>query len=203
MSKLFRSAVLLLLLASTPLLAQTYKTLNERVPVSVPANKIEVTAIFSYTCPYCYQLEPQLEAWAARLPDDVQLVRLPAAFNDQWAHLARAYYIMDALDLTDRAHTALFDEIHQQRANLGSQRALNQFFERYGVAPEETERLYKSFGVESRLRQDVARLRGYRVTAVPTLVIDGRYIVDGQSAGGLANMLTVTDQLITQVRNNR
>lgn len=203
MSTLFRSAVLLLLLASTPLFAQTYKTLNDRVPTTVPANKIEVTAIFSYTCPYCYQLEPQLEAWAARLPDDVQLVRLPAAFNDQWAHLARAYYIMDALDLTDRAHTALFDEIHQKRANLGSQRALNQFFERYGVAPEETERLYKSFGVESRLRQDVSRLRGFRVTAVPTLVIDGRYIVDGQSAGGLANMLTVTDQLLTQVRNSR
>ncbi|SFX56727.1 thiol:disulfide interchange protein DsbA/DsbL [Marinospirillum alkaliphilum] len=203
MTRLFRTLLLVLLLTSTTLLAQSYRTLNERVPTQVASGKIEVTSIFSYTCPFCYQLEPQLEAWAAKLPADVEVVHLPAAFNSQWEHLARGYYIMDALDITEQAHMALFDEIHQKQNNLGSVRAMAQFFERYGVKAEDTERLYRSFGVESRLRQDTARLRGYRVTGVPALVIDGRYVIDGQSAGSLPNMLKVADQVIEQVRASR
>lgn len=204
MSFFKRSLLLILLtLACTPLFAQGYKTLSDRVPVHVKADQIEVTAIFSYTCPYCYQLEPQLLAWSEKQPADVKVVHLPAAFNAQWEHLARGYYIMDALEITDKAHMAMFDAIHRDKTNLGSQRAMNQFFERFGIKAEETESLYSSFGVESRLRQDTARLRGYRVTGVPALVVDGRYVIDGNSAGSLPNMLKVADQLIEQVRASR
>lgn len=195
--------LVLLTFVSTQLFAQGYKTLADRVPVHVAADQIEVTAIFSYTCPYCYQLEPQLLAWSDKQAADVQVVHLPAAFNTQWEHLARGYYIMDALDITDKAHMALFDAIHRDNTNLGSQRALNQFFERFGIKAEDTERLYRSFGVESRLRQDTARLRGYRVTGVPALVVDGRYVIDGNSAGSLPNMLKVADQLIEEIRTSR
>lgn len=195
--------LVLLTLASSQLFAQGYKTLADRVPVQVAANQIEVTAIFSYTCPYCYQLEPQLLAWSEKQPADVKVVHLPAAFNAQWEHLARAYYIMDALDITEKAHMAMFDAIHRDKTNLGSQRAMNQFFERFGIKAEETERLYRSFGVDSRLRSDTARLRGYRVTGVPALVVDGRYVIDGNSAGSLSNMLKVAEQLIEELRANR
>lgn len=204
MSFLKRGLLLVLLtFVSTQLFAQGYKTLADRVPVHVAADQIEVTAIFSYTCPYCYQLEPQLLAWSDKQAADVQVIHLPAAFNTQWEHLARAYYIMDALDITNKAHLAMFDAIHRDNTNLGSQRALNQFFERFGIKADETERLYRSFGVESRLRQDTARLRGYRVTGVPALVVDGRYVIDGNSAGSLPNMLKVADQLIEEIRASR
>lgn len=201
---LLRTGLLLLTIGfSSHLLANGYTTLNDRVRPQVSSEKIEVTSIFSYTCPYCYQLEPQLETWAAGLADDVEVVHLPAAFNSQWEHLARAYYIMDALEITNQAHMSLFDKIHQERANLGSQRALRNFFADFGVTGEEVDQLYSSFGVESRVRQDKSRLRSYRVTGVPALIIDGQYVVDGNSAGSLSNMLRVADDLIEQVRSNR
>ncbi|WP_404415514.1 thiol:disulfide interchange protein DsbA/DsbL [Marinospirillum sp.] len=201
---LLRTGLLLLLVSlSGNLLADGYKTLDDRVRPQVNSDKIEVTAIFSYTCPYCYQLEPQLQTWSESLPDDVEVVHLPAAFNAQWEHLARAYYILDALDMTEQAHMALFDRIHQDNANLGSERALRNFFADFGVSGEEVDQLYSSFGVESRVKQDTARLRNYKVTGVPALVIDGQYVVDGNSAGSLGNMLKVADDLIAQVRANR
>lgn len=190
-------------LLSLEVFAQGYTTLKDQAPLQAAADKIEVTAVFSYTCPYCYQLEPLLQTWALKQQADVQVVHLPAAFNKQWEHLARAYYIMDALDLSEQAHMGLFNAIHQENANLGSQRALGKFFERYGIESNKVEQLYTSFGVESRLRQDVSRLKAYRITGVPALVIDGRYVIDGGSAGSLPNMLTVADQLIEEIRKNR
>lgn len=204
MRHIFRGLVLLVVsLVTSQVMAQGYTTLKDPAPLQVAADKIEVTAVFSYTCGYCYQLEPQLQTWTLKQSNDVQLVKLPAAFNKQWEHLARAYYIMDVLNLTEQAHMALFNAIHQQNANLASQRALGNFFEQYGIKSDQTEQLYTSFGVESRLRQDVARLKAYRITGVPALVIDGRYVIDGNSAGSLENMLVVADKLINQIRESR
>ncbi|GLR64133.1 thiol:disulfide interchange protein DsbA/DsbL [Marinospirillum insulare] len=190
-------------LVSFGVFAQGYTSLKDQAPLQVSADKIEVTSVFSYTCPYCYQLEPLIQTWIAKQKSDIELVHLPAAFNKQWEHLARAYYIMDALDLSDQAHMGLFNAIHQENANLGSQKALGKFFERYGAESKQVTQLYASFGVESRLRQDLARLRAYRITGVPALVIDGRYVIDGQSAGSLANMLKVADELIAELRESR
>lgn len=190
-------------LLSLGVFAQGYTTLKDQAPLQVSADKIEVTSVFSYTCPYCYQLEPQLQTWAAQQDSDIEIVHLPAAFNKQWEHLARAYYIMDALNLSEKAHMGLFNAIHQDNANMGSQRALGNFFERYGAKSEDIDQLYTSFGVESRLRQDLSRLKAYRITGVPALVIDGRYVVDGNSAGSLANMLKVADEVIADIRKSR
>lgn len=190
-------------LLSLEVFAQGYNTLKDQAPLQAAPDKIEVTSVFSYTCPYCYQLEPLLQTWAAQQDSDIEVVHLPAAFNKQWEHLARAYYIVDVLDLNEQAHMGIFNAIHQENANLGSQRALGNFFERYGVKSEQVDQLYTSFGVESRLRQDLSRLKAYRVTGVPAIVIDGRYVIDGKSAGSLANMLKVADELIAELRKSR
>ncbi|SFC30550.1 thiol:disulfide interchange protein DsbA [Marinospirillum celere] len=201
---LFRALLLsLIAILSSNAIAEGYTTLNERVRPQVGGDKIEVTSIFSYTCPFCYQLEPQIEIWALDLAEDVELVHLPASFNAQWEHLARGYYIMEALDLTEQAHMALFDKIHQDRANMGSQRALRNFFADFGVDGDEVDSLYSSFGIESQIRQDKSRLRSYRVTGVPALIVDGQYVIDGNSAGSLENMLRVADERIESVRNSR
>ena len=204
MRHILRGLVLLVVsLVTSQAMAQGYTTLKDPAPLQVAANKIEVTAVFSYTCGYCYQLEPKLQIWALQQADDVQIIKLPAAFNKQWEHLARAYYVMDTLDLTDKMHMAIFNALHEENANLSSQKALGNFFERYGIKSEQVNQLYSSFGVNSRLQQDISRLKAYRITGVPALVIDGRYIVDGKSAGSLENMLKVADKLITDIRKSR
>lgn len=184
-------------------LAQGFTTLSEQAHLQASKDKIEVTAVFSYTCPYCYNLEPFLQSWQQQLPDDVEFFHLPAAFNKQWEHLGRAYYIMDTLDITDKAHLAMFDAIHQQNLNLGNMKSLGAFFARYGVEQAQFEQLYSSFGVESRVRQDTSRLRAYKITGVPAVVVDGRFIVTGETAGGLENITKVVDQLINDIRNKK
>ncbi|WP_162299668.1 thiol:disulfide interchange protein DsbA/DsbL [Marinospirillum perlucidum] len=191
------------LLLTGPVFAEGYTTLGDRVRPQVADDKIEVTAIFSYTCPHCYRLEPQLEAWAQTLPEDVELVRLPASFNQQWEHRSRAYYIMEALGIFEEAHMPFFHAIHRDGQNMGSVDALSEFFADYGVSAQEVEDTYSSFGVDRRVQRDTARLRNFGVASVPTLIVDGQYQVDGRSAGSLSNMIRVADQLIQEVRSNR
>src|SRR5260370_15866221 len=78
------------------------------------SGKIEVLEFFWYRCPHCYALEPDLEAWAKRLPRDVQFKRLPGILNDDWAVDARIFYTLEAIGELERLHKPFFDTIHQR-----------------------------------------------------------------------------------------
>lgn len=198
----FRRAAALLVLGLGIAHAADYRELTDPVPVQAPPGKIEVTEIFWYGCPHCYEFEPSFEAWVKKLPDDVAVERLPAAFNNTWERHARIYYIAESLGLLSKTHQATFDAIHQQGKRLNDADSVAEFFSQFGADPEKVKSLYNSFGVNAQLKQDMSRLRGYQVTGVPALVVDGRYVIDGRTAGSLQNMLSVANKLIEQVRQD-
>ena len=67
--------------------------------------------------------------------------------------------------------------------------------------PEEFLQVFNSFGVRSRVQQAQAHGRAYGITGVPTLIVDGRYRVDGRMAGNNTNMLAVVEYLVSQRQN--
>src|SRR5205823_5857769 len=68
----------------------------------VESDKIDVVEFFWYGCIHCYNLEPQLESWAKKLPADAQFRRVPAIFNERWAHDAAIFYAFEALGALDK-----------------------------------------------------------------------------------------------------
>src|SRR6187455_872762 len=68
-----------------------YVRLKQPVPVET-GKKIEVIEFFSYGCPHCAELEPHLDAWLAKLPQDVAFRRVPVMFQQRWTPLAKIYY---------------------------------------------------------------------------------------------------------------
>lgn len=196
--------LVLLSLLSLPVFAKSQGYIELAQPVArhqANSNAIEVTAIFSYTCGYCFQLEPHLERWQQKLPEDVKVYRLPAAFNKTWEHFARAYYVMDILKITEPAHWNFFQAIHQQNANLASVKSVKSFLANYGIEADKVDKLYSSFGVDSQVAKDTARLRAYQIDGVPALIINGKYVINGTTAGGLEQMLNVADEIIAKLKN--
>ncbi|VVM18946.1 Periplasmic thiol:disulfide interchange protein DsbA [uncultured Gammaproteobacteria bacterium] len=51
---------------------------------TVTGDKVEVRELFSYYCPHCYSLEPTLNAWLKKLPNNAEFIRQPAVFSDRW-----------------------------------------------------------------------------------------------------------------------
>src|SRR6187397_2297608 len=80
--------------------------------------KIEVIEFFSYGCPHCAELEPHLDAWLAKLPQDVAFRRVPVMFQQRWTPLAKIYYTLDALGVESKLSPDVFKAIHGQNVAL-------------------------------------------------------------------------------------
>jgi len=166
------------------------------------SGKIEVIEFFWYRCPHCYSLEPDLESWVKRLPRDVQFKRVPGILNDDWAVDARIFYTLEALGELERLHRPLFDAIHQQ----GGVRLRGEAFAKWvadwlakqNVDMAKYDAAFRSFTVESKLRRAVQMGRGYRLEGVPTLTVQGRYLVIASTSRKA--MLATTDFLIGEAR---
>jgi len=99
---------LLAAIALSPLAARSqpaanvpaYSTLQNPLPLEAQG-KIEIAEFFWYGCIHCYNLEPLLERWVPALPADTQFRRIPAVFNERWAHDAAIYYAFEVLGAID------------------------------------------------------------------------------------------------------
>lgn len=173
-----------------------YQKLEVPVETQNP-DAIEVVEVFSYACVHCKTFDPTLELWKEGLPEGVEFRRLPAIFDQTWAWFAQAYYAAQVLGVSDQVHTPLFVAIHDQGVDLRDPSLMAALFEQQaGVDPAEFTQVVNSFGVRSRVQQADAHGRAYRITGVPTLVVDGRYKVDGRMAGNNTNMLPIVEYLV-------
>src|SRR5438067_1188039 len=103
-------AVFLMLFASLavaePQPGVEYMQTQMVIPSDNPS-KIEVIELFWYGCPHCYMLEPTLNGWVKKLGKDVEFKRIPGLPRPDWAPMAKAYYTMEALGVTEKLHSAL------------------------------------------------------------------------------------------------
>ena len=177
-----------------------YTKLAQPVPVSVPAGKVEVIEFFSYGCPHCYALEPTLEMWAKRLPADVVLKRVPVGFNALYENYQKIYYALEAMGQLEHMHRKVFDAIHQQRLRLDKEADLAAFMTANGVDGAKFVELFKSFTVQSKVKQAQQLSQAYKIDGVPTMAVQGRYTTSGSQAGSNERALAVTDALVQSVR---
>jgi len=184
----------------SPVEGTHYTKLSQPAPVSVPAGKIEVVEFFSYGCPHCYTLEPTLEAWTKTLPADVVFRRVPVGFNALYENYQKIYFALEAMDAVDKMHAKVFNAIHQQRQRLDKEADIAAFMQANGVDGAKFMEQYKSFSVQTKVRQAKQLSEAYKIEGVPTLGVQGRYVTSGSLAGSNERALAVTDSLVQTLR---
>ncbi|NRP95027.1 Thiol:disulfide interchange protein DsbA precursor [Marinobacterium sp. xm-g-59] len=177
-----------------------YTVLKQPVPTA-DSSKIEVVEAFGYSCPHCNAFEPMLHAWSQKLADDVTFENMPVVFGRSWEPLARAYYVGKLLGVKDKVHQAMFDAIHVERRRFRSPEDIAEVFEEHGVSKQDFLKTYNSFAVGMQLKQSDARVRGYQIQGVPSIIVNGKYLVTSTLTGSHANMLKVAEHLIEKERN--
>lgn len=177
-----------------------YIRIAQPVRTSDP-DKIEVTEVFWYGCSHCFDFEPMMHTWEKQLPDDVVVVRSPAMWNELMVLHAKAFYTAKTLDVLDKVHQPLFDEINLNKNPLRDRDAIEKLFLAHTDLDAETFRkTFDSFGVNSQVKQADARARSYGIAGTPELIVNGKYRVTGRAAGSKANMLKVAEELIEKER---
>lgn len=164
--------------------------------------KVEVLEFFSYGCPRCGELHPYLRSWSQKLPRDVVLKRVASGFGQRaWTNLAKTYYALLATGELDKVDDALFMAIHRDRQVLFDQRSITDWVGAHGVDAQKFGSAMASFGVSSQLGQAEMLVESYKIEHLPAIVVNGKYLVNGNSYDEL---LRHTTELIVKERaNNR
>ena len=179
-----------------------YRVLSPRQTTENPA-KVEVLEFFWYGCPHCYKFEPVLEPWIKKLPKDVQFRRVPAMFNEEYARGARAFYALDAIGEEERLHKALFDAIHAgDRLRVADEAALTAWLGKHGVDTKKFTAAYRSFSVEGKLKRAAQLTQAFKIDGVPTMAVNGKYVVITERIYSFEHLLSITDHLIELSRKN-
>ncbi|WP_373190349.1 thiol:disulfide interchange protein DsbA/DsbL [Halomonas sp.] len=180
-----------------------YEVLDNPLETQVEDGRIEVTEVFWYGCPHCYNLEEPLNAWVAEQPQDVAFQRMPATMGGAWNTHAFAFYAAQELGILDALHDDFFHAIHEQGRRLTEVDDIAAFFSDYGVSEEQAREALSSFAVKAKVNQAHARMRQMQLMGVPALVVDGRYLITPSSAGSLDNMPQVAGALVEKVREEQ
>ena len=190
--------------ADAPKLGTEFDAVAQPIPTENAA-KIEVMEIFWYGCPHCYHMEEPLSAWVKKLPKDVYFKRMPGLPNASWAPMAKAFYAMDALGVSEKLHTPLFEAIHKSKTlNPTDETATIVWVtQQSGLDKLKVEQAFKSFSTNTNLNRAAQIFRASGATGVPTLVINGKYITSATQAGGNEQALKVADYIIGNVRSDK
>ena len=183
-----------------PQAGRDYTAVVPPQPTSNPS-RIVVTEFFSYECPHCYAFFPALTAWVKKLPDDVVLERSAVSLGHAvWEKPVQLFYALRAMGKVEDLDAAIFRAVHVDHVDLTTESGIIDWVAGQGVDRDAFVSTLRSFSVQSFAKRSDAMSRAYRVPGVPTLVIDGKYLVsiveDGDYPGQLANV----DALIAKAR---
>ncbi len=160
-----------------------YERINPAQPTS-SGDKVEVVEVFSYACVHCANFEPHIQAWKKTMPENAELVLMPATWNQVYALYARAFYTAQVLKAPAESHQALFDALHRDKMPLRSVEDLAGFYEKFGVDAQTFIKTATSFAVETNLKRANSMVPRYGVRGTPAMIVDGKYRFNVQSAGG-------------------
>ena len=165
------------------------------------ASKVEVLEAFWYGCSHCFRFEPLLTAWEESAPDDVDVVRFPALWNDLMKIHAQVYYTAEALGELDVLHTPVFNAINLQGNRLQNERQIGSLFAEHGVTVEDFEKAFNSFSVRTKVNQAEKRMQDYQIRSTPNMIVNGKYLVTtGQNVRTQEEMLEVVEFLVEKER---
>lgn len=176
--------------------------------------KVSVVEVFSYACPACNDFYPTADRLRAALPKNAELSFVAASFrpDEDWPMFQRAYYTAQELNIDKKMHDTMFDAVWRtgELATMDPRtRGLRQpppsiedaakFYSlKTGVKVETFLAASKSFGVDFKVRAAEDFIHSHRVDHTPTIVVNGKYLTDTNSAGGYDQLIELVNWLVAK-----
>ena len=177
-----------------------YVVLDRPVPTR-DSSKIEVVEMFSYGCPHCYEFEAPIKAWSKQQSGDVDFWVFPAVWNKSMELYAGAFYAARELNVAEKIHQPLFTAIVIDQKSIRNESDLAEYFAKHGIDKKAFTEALNSTAVKTKVKHAEERVRLYKPVGVPEIIVNGKYRVDRMRAGGLTEMLAVTEYLVNKERD--
>lgn len=189
-------------LAAEPQAGRDFKLISP--PLPSPKDKIEVIEFFSYGCNHCNDFHPLITQWAAKLPKDVSFRRVPVSFNrPEWARLSRIYFALEATGDLAKLDAAVFIAIHEQRVAFKTDEAVVSWAASKGIDGKKFGDALTSFSMQSKVQRADQDATAARISGVPSLAVDGKFLLNNEAASNYDELLKLTDSVIAKARKER
>ena len=176
---------------------QGYELVNPPVNTRNP-EKVEVLEYFWFGCPHCFAFEPSINKWIAEKPDYVDFIREAPPLNPGWEAHSRAFYAAEIMDVTEKFFEPMFNGIHVDRRSLRSPDNIADFAGELDIDAKKFRKTMDSFAVNTRISQAMEMARSSRISGVPSIVINGKFLTGGSLAGSHEGIIRVIDERVAE-----
>jgi thiol:disulfide interchange protein DsbA len=128
---------------------------------------------------------------------------VPALSTDAWEPFAKLFYALETLGQVGRLHWPVYDHFHFEDVKLNDEKIMVDWVARNGVDRQKFVEAYGSPGVAAKVAQARELLKAYDVRAVPTFIVDGKFLTSARLAGGSEQVIQVVDSLVKLAREER
>jgi thiol:disulfide interchange protein DsbA len=151
--------------------------------------EVELLYFFWYGCPTCKMIDDEISAMGDRLPEGVRFRKLPAAFleNPEWMTHATLFWALESLGLEKGLHKAVFQAVQPGEEpshgplQLLSKEAQKSFAKANKLDAKAFSQALDSAFVSDQVQKTRAYVDGIELGAVPSFVVNGKFIVTIQS----------------------
>ncbi len=222
---LVRALLLVALGMPLPALAQS-RWIEGRDFITLPAaakpaetrpGRIEVAEVFSYGCIHCYRARGEIAKLQAALPADAYMTYVHASFlpAEAWPMFQRAWYTAQALGIGAATHEKMFAavwETHEVplldpasgnvRRPLPTIEDAARFYAR-AAAVKEADFLKRAQSpeIDAQMKRADAQVAAWRIPGTPSLVVNGRYLVDNGAVNNWNDIRMLVLYLVDQERH--
>ena len=157
-------------------------------------DSIEVIEYFSYRCIHCKNFEPFLEDWLVEIPENVNFARQHVVFSTSDELFARTHLALQQSPNYSSLHNRLFSAVHDRQKQFTDIEDITSYLEDYDLDPNEFNRSFTSTRTDRRLTNNRSRQARSQLTATPSLLISGKYLISMKN--GQPRALEVASELI-------
>jgi len=173
---------------------------SPRVLAEADDGRIEVVSFFWYNCGTCFSIDPEINAWAKKLPPDVKLVRMPFSYNPTLDVHARIFFTLRALGLDHDADLTVFKLFQEKRQPVHEPSQLPRLASALKINEKDLIAAYNSPEVTAKMDQMHKLIEDYRLNGVPSMVVNGKYLFDIGTTHGAENYFKLADLLVSRER---
>lgn len=148
---------------------------------------------FSYNCPHCYKQEPFVAATVKLLGKEVAFERTSVGVGrPAWELSQLAYYVAQTLKMTKQVHGAIFEQIHEKGEQFTRLGQVKAFFVAQGANANDVDAAMNSVDAKFSMMNYDSQAELAGIKAVPSLLVNGRYLVTSpvHSPEALAELVT-------------
>lgn len=176
-----------------------YKTPKRKTPG--PQERVEVLYFYYVGSPWTQRIDHSIRAWAQTRPYAIKFISVPVYFdNNPYGVLgARVHYALTLLKEDERVLPLFVEAVAKKHVNLNVTQSILSWMEDHGISQERFLKALNDPRTKSSTMSIPFALNNYEVRSMPTVVLDGQYIIASNEQRTPERMLEIakfmTDKL--------